>query len=229
MIPLFLIPDTSPPIWHCRCDCGNECDVPSAGLIRGDNISCGCKRKELRKSLIGLTFGLLTVIERVENYYSPTGLSQVQYLCKCSCGENIVATASSLQRGLVSSCGCLRSKGENLVAEFLKEQNIPFKREYSFDNCINKRPLRFDFAIFNQKEELILLIEINGKQHYEPRFFHPKKDAQEIFEEQVNRDKIKQEYCIKNNLNLLVIPYYELNHYKELINQKLKEIEHYEL
>ena len=32
------------PIWHCRCDCGNEVDVPSMYLYRGDRKTCGkCK------------------------------------------------------------------------------------------------------------------------------------------------------------------------------------------
>ena len=29
-------------IWHCRCDCGNECDVESYSLRHGITQSCGC-------------------------------------------------------------------------------------------------------------------------------------------------------------------------------------------
>lgn len=29
-------------IWHCRCDCGNECDVESYNLRKGMTQSCGC-------------------------------------------------------------------------------------------------------------------------------------------------------------------------------------------
>ncbi len=30
--------------WHCRCECGNECDVPAGALKRKNNstVSCGC-------------------------------------------------------------------------------------------------------------------------------------------------------------------------------------------
>lgn len=31
-------------IWHCKCDCGNECDVNSHDLIKGNTKSCGCKQ-----------------------------------------------------------------------------------------------------------------------------------------------------------------------------------------
>jgi hypothetical protein len=29
-------------IWHCKCDCGAECDVLSRELLSGDTKSCGC-------------------------------------------------------------------------------------------------------------------------------------------------------------------------------------------
>ena len=32
-------------IWHCLCDCGNECDVSSTNLISGHTMSCGCRHK----------------------------------------------------------------------------------------------------------------------------------------------------------------------------------------
>ena len=31
-------------IWHCRCECGNECDISSHDLITGNTKSCGCAR-----------------------------------------------------------------------------------------------------------------------------------------------------------------------------------------
>jgi len=32
--------------WHCRCDCGNECDVRSDGLCIGRVQSCGCYQED---------------------------------------------------------------------------------------------------------------------------------------------------------------------------------------
>lgn len=31
-------------MWHCRCDCGSECDVIGESLTNGDVTSCGCKK-----------------------------------------------------------------------------------------------------------------------------------------------------------------------------------------
>ena len=31
-------------IWHCKCECGEECDVASHDLLTGNTKSCGCMR-----------------------------------------------------------------------------------------------------------------------------------------------------------------------------------------
>lgn len=33
-------------IWRCRCDCGNEIDVPYHSLVYANQKSCGCQKKE---------------------------------------------------------------------------------------------------------------------------------------------------------------------------------------
>lgn len=33
-------------IWHCRCDCGTETDVSYNSLVYGNQVSCGCQKKE---------------------------------------------------------------------------------------------------------------------------------------------------------------------------------------
>ena len=62
------------------------------------------------------------------------------------------------------------SRGEIKIEEILKEAGLIFKEEYSFPglNSPNGRPLRFDFAVFDDDGNLDFLIEYQGKQHYEP-------------------------------------------------------------
>ena len=38
-------------IWECVCDCGTIVEVPSEGLTGGNNISCGCRRQEIKDSI----------------------------------------------------------------------------------------------------------------------------------------------------------------------------------
>ena len=33
-------------LWHCKCECGNECNVIGKYLRNGDTKSCGCMKKE---------------------------------------------------------------------------------------------------------------------------------------------------------------------------------------
>ena len=52
-------------------------------------------------NLVGQEFGELEVIERAEN--DKHGNSR--YLCRCSCGKEIIVDSSALKRGRKTSCG----------------------------------------------------------------------------------------------------------------------------
>lgn len=38
-------------VWHCKCDCGNEIDVPYSQLVYSNMKSCGCQKKEHDRKL----------------------------------------------------------------------------------------------------------------------------------------------------------------------------------
>ena len=108
-------------------------------------------------------FGYLTVIERAENIGR-----YVAWKCKCKCGKELVVWAKDLTSGNTKSCGCIKSHGEQQIAEILTENNVEFAREYTFKDFVLEnggRP-RFDFAIFNEGK-LSHLIEYDGIQHFE--------------------------------------------------------------
>lgn len=220
---LYQLEGSSPPIWHCKCDCGKELEVSSSALLKKERTSCGCKRQELRNNLIGARFGKLIVIKRAENYVAPSGQTQVRYDCQCDCGNTITVMATSLIQGLVNSCGCLRSMGEKVVEDYLRKQKINFQREYRFEECRDKRPLPFDFCIFDKQQNLKFLIEINGKQHYQPIITDNPEDGYKAFEKQQQHDFIKKTFCQQNNYDLLIIPYYNLNKFTDIINERLNK------
>lgn len=105
-------------------------------------------------------------------------------------------------------------KCEKLISTILDKNHVNYKTEYSFSDCSYKRKLKFDFAIF-QNNELKLLIEFNGEQHYKPVNF---------FNENIKRNKIKKEYCYKHNIPLLEIPYTEVTNLENIIFLNLKEV-----
>jgi DNA-directed RNA polymerase subunit RPC12/RpoP len=111
---------------------------------------------------------------------------------------------------------CASSKGEKSVREFIENNNIIYENEYRFKDCKDKRSLPFDFALF--ENGLFALIEYQGIHHYEPiKYFGGIKR----FKETVLRDKIKFDYCKKNNIPLLIIPYWELKNIDSILNDFL--------
>lgn len=108
---------------------------------------------------------------------------------------------------------CHQSRGEEFISSFLKENQIQFIPQYKIN--INGISRYIDFCLILGTK--LIFIEYNGKQHYEPvEHFGGK----ETFEKQVQRDKDIKNYCLENNIPLLVykydIPFYELK--ERLIN-----------
>ena len=104
----------------------------------------------------------------------------------------------------------LSSRGEIKIHEILAAAGLIFKEEYSFEglNSPNGRPLRFDFAIFDDDGNLDFLIEYQGKQHYEPsQKFGGKRG---LYQQQFNDNK-KRRFCALNDIKLIEIPYTEEN------------------
>ena len=57
---------------------------------------------------IGERFGRLTIVEEKEpKLYKPRTYARI-FLCKCDCGNMVVASYTNLKAGNVRSCGCLK-------------------------------------------------------------------------------------------------------------------------
>lgn len=194
-------------VWHCKCDCGNEIDIDGSQL--GTRVfSCGCLRRDLAKErglarikdLTGQKFGHLTVL----SYINIENKAGSHWLCQCDCKKQIVVSYKNLIQGKTTSCGCshIKSKGEQKIAELLRQNNIPFIQEKTFENCRfldTNFPARFDFYVNNK-----YIIEYDGEQHFINSFYGTLEKIQQ-------RDKTKNEYCKKNNIPLIRIPYTHLN------------------
>lgn len=64
-------------IWHCKCDCGNECEIVSTHLISGHTSSCGCIRYSIGEERI-----VKILEENAINYqreYKFTDLGNLRY------------------------------------------------------------------------------------------------------------------------------------------------------
>lgn len=98
------------------------------------------------------------------------------------------------------------SRGEIKIEEILRNNGVVFQEEYSFPDLLSTtgHPLRFDFAIFDDEGNLDFLIEYQGVQHYEAK---SKFGGYSGLRKQQYNDMKKREYCKKNNIILIAIPY----------------------
>ena len=128
-------------MWRCQCDCGNFVNVRTADLKNNGTQSCGCLHKEMlsKAKLIDLTgqvYERLTVIKRVDDYISPSGSHQVQWLCKCKCGKEVIVTGNNLKNGNSKSCGCYNRE---LLPKINSTHNASNTRLYHIWTCMKDR------------------------------------------------------------------------------------------
>ena len=192
---------------HCICDCGNTIDVIASSLTRtdgGQTLSCGCLQRErateaCTKDFTGHVFESGVVALR-PGYQSKSGAWM--WVCRCPhCNSEFMALPAKLNDKHIASCGCLKkSSGETMISGILDEMNIEYHTEYSFDDCCNILPLRFDFYIPKHNT----LIEYQGQQHYASIEYW---GGDEAFELRQHNDQIKRDYCETHHINLIEIPY----------------------
>lgn len=160
-------------------------------------------------------------IEQTQWRYQPCGRRNryglfKYWMCQCDCGNT--TTISSADFTKTKSCGCLlfHSFGEQATKEILEENNVEYMSQYSFDDCNSdfNAPLRFDFYLPKDN----CCIEIDGRQHFTPvsRF-----GGEKAFERLQKNDKIKNNYCVKNNIKMIRIKYNRELNIKEIIYKTL--------
>lgn len=143
------------------------------------------------------------------------GKTKVEIGCPTH-GTFLQTPDSHMNTGLGCS-KCNTSRGESLVRWWLTKHVVEFNEQYEFKGCKHKKPLKFDFFLptFN------LAIECNGRQHYEHVPIFHDRNAWNTLEQQQLRDNIKKEWTRSNNIELLVIPYYEYDQLWDILSHRL--------
>ncbi len=109
---------------------------------------------------------------------------------------------------------CKSSLGEKKIANFLLSKSILYHPQYSFADCRNKIKLRFDFYL----SEFNMIIEYDGVQHFEPIEYFGGESALKYTQ---HNDAIKTRYCVKNNIKLIRIPYYDFDNIDEILYKQI--------
>jgi hypothetical protein len=166
----------------------------------------GCKMCGIEKTKNSLISNLHTFIKKATKIHSGlyTYNNSVYKGCKikieisCKKHGSFYQTPHNHITGKQGCPKCKTSKGELEIMKFLEKNNINYIYQKRFHDCKHKKYLSFDFYVSNEN----ICIEFDGLQHKIPNNFFGGKIG---FKNTKIRDKIKNEYCIKNNIKLIRI------------------------
>lgn len=150
--------------------------------------------------------------------------SKLKYWFICDkCGESFKRSLVSLNSHDVGvKCrNCTCSAGEYKIYKYLINNGFikyeDFTTQNTFNNLYgtNNGLLSYDFYI----NKLNLLIEYQGKQH--EKFCKSVHKTKEGFEKQIEHDRRKFNYAIKNNIDIIYIYYWQYDEIEEILNYEL--------
>lgn len=195
---------------RCKID-GYEWEITPDHILRGIGCPlCSGKLRKTHEQYIQEVFSINPYIDVLEEYISYK--TPILHRCKIdgykwyACPSNILCGTGCPQ--------CKASRGEREISHWLNEHLIIFETQKTFNDCKNKKMLPFDFYLPQHN----MCIEYDGEQHYHSIDFF---GGEEKFKKTIERDKIKTNYCLANNIQLLRIRYDEdvrevlINHFKQ--------------
>lgn len=208
----------------CRCKIHNiEFYKLGSALLRG----YGC-RKCYTDSLIGRLMKTteqyikeLSAVNKnikvISEYYGSS--KKIECLCLI-CGTKWSAEANALLKG--EGCPiCKTSHGERKIYNFLKNHNIKFESQKTFEGLVgvNNGKLSFDFflPVYN------LLIEYQGEFH--DGTVNKTMQSDYALNKQKEHDRRKRLYAKNHSIQLLEIWYKDFNNIETILKDKLNLIE----
>ena len=175
--------------------------------------------------------------EKTAFEYSPSSNKKVWFKCENGLHEDYFRSINDVHhRGFrcpecekLNKESCLQQK----VRLYFSHLGYTLKHEYDCSiidiNPITNRKMPYD----NQEDDkLKLIVEVNGKQHYEIDKFtimqakSQNRSPEEALEYQKFKDRHKKEYALSQGYYYLEIPYKAIkdDYYKVIIDKKIEEI-----
>lgn len=209
--PTEILSQSNKKIWW-KCDKGHSYHT----MMCNKTNKCGnCPYCSGQKVLVGFNDLWTThpelcedLVNKDDGYkYSKGSHKKIEWECK-KCDYIWSTNIEHRVRG--QGCPkCKESHGEKNISKILDNYGIVYIQEKQFDKCIYKKPLKFDFYL----PDFNLNIEYQGIQHYPIKFKKSKYNTKHLnyfipnFKSQKKRDQIKRDFCKKEKIKLLEIPY----------------------
>ena len=108
------------------------------------------------------------------------------------------------------------SKGAEKIRRLIQEEGVNFTIEKTFPDLKSskRKPLRFDFAVYDKNWKKFLLIEYDGEAHFQKiKHFHKNNTK---YLNALGRDRRKNAYCLAHNITLYRVPYWEIDNINTL-------------
>lgn len=195
----------------CECMvCGNIWEtIPKvlttngSGCPKCGRIKAGKHRTKSQDDFVKDLFKAAPSIKVIGEYKGTHKKIKVECLID---GTKWDAYPSNLLNNSAGCPTCNMSNGERKMCDILTAHGFKYIRQYKFDDCKYKYRLKFDAYDYENN----IAYEYNGRQHYEPVsiFGGNSNDGKSGFELTTTRDNIKREFCKKNNIPLVEIPYW---------------------
>lgn len=183
--------------------CGRIFDTYAGDLLQGKSCRyCAGKMlkntEEFKQDLFNLYGDEYTLIGEYKNAKTKVHIKHNL----CGYEWDIIPRSIMVKR----TCPhCNKSFGEKELENFAIHNNLNYKTQETFKGCYRNDYLKFDMSIYDKKDKLLCLVEFDGSSHFQPTYFGNVTEEQAIkaLEDQQERDRIKNDYCMKNNISLL--------------------------
>ena len=209
----------------CRCKIdGREWESYACNLL---NRSAGCPECALKRVREIESLSIQEVQDRIHLLYEHIDVvgeyvnRNTPIECKCNAHDiTFMANPRTLLYNKGTGCPkCRQSLGEKKMQDILLHMGYCITPQYTFPDCKHINLLRFD----GYDADHNIAFEYQGQQHYYAVDFSGKNDgsADKEFELNTIRDNIKREYCRKNNIKLVEIPYWEYDNMESFLRKEL--------
>ena len=139
-------------------------------------------------------------------------------IVRCFCGKEYITSLDKFMSGQTRCRDCSKVKSglERKIGNWLNDNRISYIEQYIFQDCKRIKPLRFDFYI--EREGKRYCIETDGLQHRKPiKYF----GGEQAFALQQEKDYIKAQYCLNNNIVLIRLTDNQINkgEYRKILSK----------
>lgn len=198
-------------IKHLCLKCGYEWTAKPNSLLHGNHCpQCSMHRKPHEQYVKELAIKNPN-IEVIDGYINAN--TNIMHRCTI-CGYEWMLRPNHALNGL--GCpSCRETSGERQVKQWLINNDIKYEYQKCFPDCKNQRMLPFDFYL----PDYNCCIEYDGAQHFKEVSLW---GGQEYLLNRQHNDKIKNDYCDKNDIHLIRIRYD--GNVCDILNNELRQV-----